>query len=585
MYKYCPSKSCRHFGKPVETDAEQCPACGEVLHKCSFGDSPLVNGDANAISELHNTAGSYNTDIRDSHDTHNSNTVNYVINNIQRAEGEQSLAERKTAYREACLSLMRNGHIIAETREALDKRAMALNLESSITREIELDVQRLIRRRTENLNSGERMNLDIVISQIKNNSPDLRQSLPKLEAMSDIDIEEVQFYVNMVTAFEDPGSFIRKYERRNTDNYWQTYWAYAAYRKMGVTNKAEIILRELGNWHDYAPDNILLLNIAGLLYPKDDVLNDANLRLAKEHLKRCGSISPILKPFLNCVCCLANKNHRTPGLSGSAECNYYLTGFFGIRPQPKFENPSPAYSMRPAEIPDIQHSVPGPVAPNTAPPFLRSINKTYFIAAALILLFFVLGQTIKSRHSEERAAEIPAEHTEVPIVNEGTTQVARTQPSGHAKAPEAAAAKPQPVKEQASPKSATAEAPQTAAIIQPAELSASELLSKGMSSVKKFQPEQALTYFLQAAEKGSTEANYHIGDLYYNGNGVGKNFSTAKSYFEKAANQGMAEAQYMLGVMYRNGQGVTKDLGTARDWLQKAAANGSQKAETMLKQL
>lgn len=115
------------------------------------------------------------------------------------------------------------------------------------------------------------------------------------------------------------------------------------------------------------------------------------------------------------------------------------------------------------------------------------------------------------------------------------------------------------------------------------ELSASELLSKGLSLAKKFQSEQALSYFKQAADKGSIEANYYIGDLYYNGNGVDKSFSTAKIYFEKAANKGMSDAQYMLGVMYRNGQGCDKNISTAKNWLQKAAAQGHEKAQQMLK--
>lgn len=117
------------------------------------------------------------------------------------------------------------------------------------------------------------------------------------------------------------------------------------------------------------------------------------------------------------------------------------------------------------------------------------------------------------------------------------------------------------------------------------ETSASELVAKGVSAVRKFQPELAVGFFKQAVAKGSVEANYHLGELYYNGNGVDKSFPTAAGYFEKAANAGMAEAQYMLGVMYRNGQGVTKDISTAKTWLMKAAAQGNAKAEQMLNKL
>lgn len=113
--------------------------------------------------------------------------------------------------------------------------------------------------------------------------------------------------------------------------------------------------------------------------------------------------------------------------------------------------------------------------------------------------------------------------------------------------------------------------------------SAAELVAKGLSSVRKFRMTQALDYFQQAAAQGSVEANFYLGELYYNGNGVDKSFPTAKTYFEKAANAGFAEAQYMLGVMYRNGQGCPKNLTTARQWLQRAALQGHAKAEQMLR--
>lgn len=117
------------------------------------------------------------------------------------------------------------------------------------------------------------------------------------------------------------------------------------------------------------------------------------------------------------------------------------------------------------------------------------------------------------------------------------------------------------------------------------ELSADELLSKGLSSAKRFNYDKALNYFKQAAEKGNVQALYYIGDLYYNGNGVDKSFATAKRYFEQAANKGFTEAQYMMGVMYRNGQGVTKSIPQAKAWLQKAANQGHAAAERLLDSL
>ena len=53
----------------------------------------------------------------------------------------------------------------------------------------------------------------------------------------------------------------------------------------------------------------------------------------------------------------------------------------------------------------------------------------------------------------------------------------------------------------------------------------------------------------------------------------------------KAAEQGNANAQYNLGVMYANGDGVTKDAVKAVEWYQKAAAQGYADAIQRLKAL
>ncbi len=139
---------------------------------------------------------------------------------------------------------------------------------------------------------------------------------------------------------------------------------------------------------------------------------------------------------------------------------------------------------------------------------------------------------------------------------------------------------------------ATQTVPQTTVeptvVSQPAaatDLSADELVAKGLSASKKFQYDTAADYFTKAVNKGSVTGAYYLGDLYYNGNGVTKSYPTAKKYFAQAANGGLAQAQYMLGMMYRNGQGGDKDISQARAWLQKAADAGHPQATNALKSL
>lgn len=111
------------------------------------------------------------------------------------------------------------------------------------------------------------------------------------------------------------------------------------------------------------------------------------------------------------------------------------------------------------------------------------------------------------------------------------------------------------------------------------------LVVAGKSAMRALKYDKAKANFMQAAQQGNIEANYYLGELYYNGNGVAKSFPTAKSYFQKAANAGLADAQYMMGVMVRNGQGGDKNITEAKFWLQKAAAQGNTNAERLLNQL
>src|SRR6476620_8819456 len=67
----------------------------------------------------------------------------------------------------------------------------------------------------------------------------------------------------------------------------------------------------------------------------------------------------------------------------------------------------------------------------------------------------------------------------------------------------------------------------------------------------------ALRLFEQsAADKGSAIAQFNIGIMYANGQGVAQNYSEAVKWYGLAANQGFADAQYNLGLLYANGQGV-----------------------------
>lgn len=61
------------------------------------------------------------------------------------------------------------------------------------------------------------------------------------------------------------------------------------------------------------------------------------------------------------------------------------------------------------------------------------------------------------------------------------------------------------------------------------------------------------------AEQGDAGAQYDLGLMYDNGQGVAQNYKEAVKWYKHSAEQGHAEAQNALGIVYANGQSVSQD--------------------------
>jgi septal ring-binding cell division protein DamX len=88
-----------------------------------------------------------------------------------------------------------------------------------------------------------------------------------------------------------------------------------------------------------------------------------------------------------------------------------------------------------------------------------------------------------------------------------------------------------------------------------------------------------------AANSGHGDAQLKLAFLYLTGLDGKKNPDAARKWFEKSAQQGNVDAQYNLGLLYINGQGVAKDLAVAKKWLSLAAQQGDAAAKTLLTEL
>jgi hypothetical protein len=87
------------------------------------------------------------------------------------------------------------------------------------------------------------------------------------------------------------------------------------------------------------------------------------------------------------------------------------------------------------------------------------------------------------------------------------------------------------------------------------------------------------------AERGDAEAQYHLGWLYANGNGLKVDTRQAVAWWRRAAEQGHADAEFAMGLAATTGDGMERDLNEAVRWYGLAAQQGHQDARDILLQL
>jgi TPR repeat protein len=95
-------------------------------------------------------------------------------------------------------------------------------------------------------------------------------------------------------------------------------------------------------------------------------------------------------------------------------------------------------------------------------------------------------------------------------------------------------------------------------------------------------PATAAAWFHRAAAQGYAPAQFNLGLMYANGEGVPKDPAKAVELFQKSADQGNVDAQNNLGVMYYAGEGLPRDETKAKEWFKKAAAQGNADAQANL---
>jgi TonB family protein len=107
----------------------------------------------------------------------------------------------------------------------------------------------------------------------------------------------------------------------------------------------------------------------------------------------------------------------------------------------------------------------------------------------------------------------------------------------------------------------------------------------GKKAYEKGDYEAALREWRPAADKGDPRAQYWLGVLYDEGQGLPKDTGEAAKWYRRAADQGIGDAQNRLGYFYDKGEGVDRDRVQAHAWYELAILHGSENSAPRLRKL
>jgi TPR repeat protein len=93
---------------------------------------------------------------------------------------------------------------------------------------------------------------------------------------------------------------------------------------------------------------------------------------------------------------------------------------------------------------------------------------------------------------------------------------------------------------------------------------------------------QAVAWFGKAARQGDARAALELGDCYFAGTGVTRDWSKALVLYLRAAEQGSADAQFNAAMCYFTGRGSARDPEAGIRWCRLAATNELARAQRKL---
>ncbi|MEG1645800.1 MAG: tetratricopeptide repeat protein [Clostridia bacterium] len=94
----------------------------------------------------------------------------------------------------------------------------------------------------------------------------------------------------------------------------------------------------------------------------------------------------------------------------------------------------------------------------------------------------------------------------------------------------------------------------------------------------------ALYWFTMSAKQDYSKAQYRLGNLYYYGRGVNMDYDRAVEYYKQSAENGNSKALLELGVCSKLGNGLPQSDSKAKKYWKKALKLGNHKAKAYIEE-
>ena len=258
------------------------PAAGGVALDLGHGNA--INGSVN---------------LTDSHDTH------YTTNDIKQTYNQQTIHEaQKTAaelqqdnesqFMQAVQERMADG--LLDQRELQELNMLATQLRIQPQRAMQIVDQ--VRRGATVMQGGQgveflaQQTIEEIYNAINANQVEiLKRRLPALEQIARSTPDgNVQYYFHMLQTSLTPEVATISFVNSRADNYWQLFWVYVAYVKLGQNNNANVLLPRMGGFGAPQGDMLLLMAIDNLAEYRKNPKQDYYILQAQDKLMQAQQV-------------------------------------------------------------------------------------------------------------------------------------------------------------------------------------------------------------------------------------------------------------------------------------------------------